>query len=142
MGTYALVWRRATSRRVSRATSLYLLAFGVVWLPSLLVRAQAMLGLAPAFPLAVLEAVCMPLQGALNAAVYGWSLPRIRDMYRTMLLGTDSLDASILRRAPSEYSPPTSLALSGSSAKPASEVALPTAQRGAEPVLGELRRVP
>ena len=30
--------------------------------------------------LAVGEAVCMPLQGALNAAVYGWSLPSIRDM--------------------------------------------------------------
>ena len=28
--------------------------------------------------LAVGEAVCMPLQGALNAAVYGWSLPSIR----------------------------------------------------------------
>ena len=35
---------------------------------------------APSFALAALEALCMPLQGALNAAVYGWSLPSIRDM--------------------------------------------------------------
>lgn len=173
------MWRRANSRRVSRTTSLYLLVFGVVWAPSLLVRVQVLVlgpARAPSFPLAALEALCMPLQGecvpprspnhatanhsspthscathasatrrrqhalqkgrsamrcplssphagALNAAVYGWSLPRIRDMYRTMLLGIDSLDAaSILRpnsaairpsgTPTSEYSPPTSRALS------------------------------
>lgn len=39
----------------------------------------------------------MPLQGALNAIVYGWSLPSIRDVYRTMLLGTDSLDTVRIR---------------------------------------------
>jgi hypothetical protein len=33
---------------------------------------------AAGYLLAVGEAVCMPLQGALNAAVYGWSLPSIR----------------------------------------------------------------
>ena len=27
----------------------------------------------------------MPLQGALNAIVYGWSLPSIRDVYRVMV---------------------------------------------------------
>ena len=58
----------------------------------------------------------MPLQGALNAAVYGWSLPSIRDVYRFMLLGTDSLEAAAEARhekqvpSPAEsadsYSPP------------------------------------
>jgi hypothetical protein len=67
---YALVWRRAHSRRVSRFTSLYLLVFGVVWAPSLLVRVQVILlgpAHAPSFPLAALEALCMPLQGEGNA---------------------------------------------------------------------------
>ena len=57
----------------------------------------------------------MPLQGALNALVYGWSLPSIRDVYRTMLLGTDGLNslqiADERNGGPdvnrSEYSPPT-----------------------------------
>ena len=46
----------------------------------------------PPFVLLVLEAFCLPLQGALNALVYGWSLPSIRDVYRAMLLGTDGAD--------------------------------------------------
>mmetsp|Transcript_26865 Transcript_26865/g.84358 ORF Transcript_26865/g.84358 Transcript_26865/m.84358 type:complete len:395 (-) Transcript_26865:193-1377(-) len=112
--TYALVCRSATEARVSRSTSLYLLVFAVVWLPSLLVRLQVLVcgaRRAPSYRLAALEAMCMPLQGALNAFVYGWSLPRIRDMYRTMLLGTDSLDAAAVLAAASHYrlgSPPTS----------------------------------
>ncbi|EOD41770.1 hypothetical protein EMIHUDRAFT_194276 [Emiliania huxleyi CCMP1516] len=80
--TYALVCRSATEARVSRSTSLYLLVFAVVWLPSLL--------------------------GALNAFVYGWTWS---DRYRTMLLGTDSLDAAAVLAAASHYrlgSPPTS----------------------------------
>lgn len=56
----------------------------------------------PLFWLAALEAVCMPLQGALNACVYGWSLPSIRDVYRSMLLGTDSGDAMDLTDASAE----------------------------------------
>tara|TARA_B110001452_G_C15172073_1_gene407360 strand:- start:910 stop:1155 length:246 start_codon:yes stop_codon:yes gene_type:complete len=50
--------------------------------------------------------------------VYGWSLPSIRDVYRFMLLGTDSIDAAAEARngaqapsptesADSTYSPPT-----------------------------------
>jgi len=94
--TWCAVARHASERRVSRITSLYLLGLALVWLPTLLRRASVLLGLAAegshgALPygLALLEAACMPLQGALNALVYGWSLPAIRDVYRTMLLGTD-----------------------------------------------------
>ena len=52
----------------------------------------------------------MPLQGALNAVVYGWSLPSIRDVYRAMLLGTHGMksigsDDRLLSRQ-SSYSPP------------------------------------
>lgn len=102
LAVYAMVWRYSSERRVSRAASLYLLAFGVVWLPSLLSRAMALVGAddatAPSLALALLEAACMPAQGALNAAVYGWSLPAIRDMYRTMLLGVDAVEGvSIVR---------------------------------------------
>ena len=50
----------------------------------------------PAFIAAAIEALCMPLQGALNAIVYGWSLPSIRDVYRTMLLGPDGLDSVMI----------------------------------------------
>jgi hypothetical protein len=93
---YALVRRHSRERRVSRTTSLYLLGFVIVWFPSLLRRLQVsyMKRSAAGYLLAVGEAVCMPLQGALNAAVYGWSLPSIRDVYRFMLLGTDSLEAA------------------------------------------------
>ena len=82
-------------RRVSRITSLYLLGFSVCWLPSLICRLQVVLSPShqPAFTFALLEAICMPRQGALNALVYGWSLPSIRDVYRTMLLGTDGLNS-------------------------------------------------
>ena len=50
---------------MSRNVSFYLLAFGIVWLPSLVTRLQVfVLGKqkAPTFALAVLEAACMPLQ--------------------------------------------------------------------------------
>jgi len=92
--TYTAVLLHSRERRVSRITSLYLLGFAVVWLPSLVCRLQAAFAddHKPVFVLALLEAVCMPLQGALNALVYGWSLPSIRDVYRTMLLGTDGLN--------------------------------------------------
>lgn len=92
--TDTAVLSHSRERRVSRITSLYLLGFGVVWLPSLVCRLQAAFAVdhEPAFALALVEAVCMPLQGALNALVYGWSLPSIRDVYRTMLLGTDGLN--------------------------------------------------
>lgn len=92
--TYTAVLANTRERRVSRITSLYLLSFAAVWLPSLLSRVQVALSASgrPAFALAALEAVCMPLQGALNACVYGWSLPSLRDLYRTMLLGADGLD--------------------------------------------------
>ena len=113
--TYAAVLAHSRERRVSRITSLYLLGFAVVWLPSLLCRLQVFLSgsRAPPYALAALEAACMPLQGALNALVYGWSLPSIRDVYRTMLLGTDGIDTlqvspsdpSLAGRSPS-YSPP------------------------------------
>lgn len=108
--TYAAVLAHSRERRVSRITSLYLLGFAVVWLPSLLCRFMVFLSgsKAPPYALAALEAACMPLQGALNALVYGWSLPSIRDVYRAMLLGTDSLE--IERERPpsvqSDYSPP------------------------------------
>jgi hypothetical protein len=62
--------------------------------------------------------VCMPIQGALNAIVYGWSLPSIRDVYRTMLLGTEAVDAhrdlqvvpsdgSLASNGSGVYSPPS-----------------------------------
>ena len=38
-------------------------------------------------------ACAQPLQGAVNAVVYGWSLPSIREIYRSQLLGSDGLDA-------------------------------------------------
>lgn len=90
---YTAVLRHSRQKRVSRITSLYLLGFAVVWLPSLLCRLQVALSPSHmlAFPFALLEAICMPLQGALNALVYGWSLPSIRDVYRNMLLGPDGL---------------------------------------------------
>jgi len=117
---FAMLFAHAAERRVSRTTSLYLLAFVVTWLPSLLVLLQVFaggVGPKPSFPLAAVEAVCMPLQGALNAAVFAWSLPSVRDTYRTMLLGTDNINTgdiirnlSQLTPSPpeSEYSPPTS----------------------------------
>lgn len=58
-------------RKVSRNVSFYLLAFGIVWLPSLVTRLQVfVLGKqkAPTFALAVLEAACMPLQARARAA--------------------------------------------------------------------------
>ena len=93
---YALVRAHSREKRVSRTTSLYLLVAVVVWSPSLVRRLQMSVFDARRadFILAVLEAVCMPLQGALNAAVYGWSLPPILDACRFMLLGTDSIDAA------------------------------------------------
>ena len=113
--TYTAVLSHSRERRVSRITSLYLLGFTVVWLPSLGAQLQAMLSSThePDFVPAALEALFMPLHGALNALVYGWSLPSIRDVYRTMLLGTDGMDAlqsspsesSLVSRSPS-YSPP------------------------------------
>ena len=167
--TYTAVLSHSCERRVSRITSLYLLGFAIVWLPSLVYRLQVLLSPThtPCFALAALEALCMPLQvcarpartcarrmrarpactelhdrpcriahaseadrhltshviaftpprlaaqGALNALVYGWSLPSIRDVYRTMLLGTDGIDTlqvspsdpSLAGRSPS-YSPP------------------------------------
>lgn len=115
LATYTAVLSHSRERRVSRITSLYLLGFTIVWLPSLISRLQVFLSPtgAIAFVPAAFEALCMPLQGALNALVYGWSLPSIRDVYRTMLLGTDGLDqlhvspseSSIIARSPS-YSPP------------------------------------
>jgi hypothetical protein len=102
--TYTAVLSHSRERRVSRITSLYLLGFTIVWLPSLICRLQVFLSPShtPSFLSAALEALCMPLQGALNALVYGWSLPSIRDVYRTMLLGTDGLDA--LQISPSQDS--------------------------------------
>ena len=115
--TYTAVLSHSRERRVSRITSLYLLGFAIVWLPSLLCRLQVVLSPShdPSYWLAALEALLMPLQGALNALVYGWSLPSIRDVYRTMLLGTDGLNslqiADERNGGPdvnrSEYSPPT-----------------------------------
>ena len=113
--TYTAVLSHSCERRVSRITSLYLLSFTVVWLPSLVSRLTVLLSptQSPVFLPAAFEALCMPLQGALNALVYGWSLPSIRDVYRTMLLGTDGLD--VLQISPSDgyptnrspsYSPP------------------------------------
>ena len=122
--TYAAVLAHSRERRVSRITSLYLLGFAVVWLPSLLCRLHVYLSgsKAPPFTLAALEAFCMPLQGALNALVYGWSLPAIRDVYRAMLLGTDRLELGDDRaRPPSarpDYSPPQPSTLIGYSAAP------------------------
>ena len=58
-------------RKVSRNVSFYLLAFGIVWLPSLVTRLQVfVLGKqkAPTFALAVLEAACMPLQARTRRA--------------------------------------------------------------------------
>lgn len=94
VGTYALVWWGSRERRVTRTTGLYLLAFAFVWLPSLIKSVKVCFFDSHAgFALAAAEAVCMPLQGALNAAVYGWSLPSIRDFFKSALLGYDSLDA-------------------------------------------------
>jgi len=106
------VVRNSRERRVSRTTSLYLLAFVIVWLPTLASRLQvhASKSSTPAFWLAIMEAACSPLQGALNAAVYGWSLPSIRDVYRRLLLGDDGLDihhSSNGGESPG-YSPPDS----------------------------------
>ena len=69
--TYAAVLAHSRERRVSRITSLYLLGFAVVWLPSLLCRLHVYLSgsKAPPFTLAALEAFCMPLQGALNTGL-------------------------------------------------------------------------
>ncbi|KAG8458890.1 hypothetical protein KFE25_004224 [Diacronema lutheri] len=98
VGTYALVWWGSRERRVTRTTSLYLLAFAFVWLPSLTKAIKVyFFDLHAGFALAAAEAICMPLQGALNAAVYGWSLPSIRDFYKSLFLGYESLDA---RRGP------------------------------------------
>lgn len=95
VGTYALVWWGSRERRVTRTTSLYLLAFAFVWLPSLTKAIKVyFFDRHAGFALAAAEAICMPLQGALNAAVYGWSLPSIRDFYKSMFLGYDSIDAS------------------------------------------------
>ena len=110
--TYAAVLTHSRERRVSRITSLYLLGFAVVWLPSLICRTQVFLSesQAPPFMLAALKAVCMPLQGALNAVVYCWSLPSIRDVYRAMLLGTHGINSigsdDRLLSGQSTYSPP------------------------------------
>jgi len=113
--TYTAVLSHSREKRVSRITSLYLLGFTIVWLPSLVSRLQVVVSptKTPAFVPSALEALCMPLQGALNALVYGWSMPSIRDVYRSMLLGTDGLDtlqvspseSSLVSRSPS-YSPP------------------------------------
>jgi hypothetical protein len=98
VGTYALVCWGSSERRVTRTTSLYLLAFAFVWLPSLTKAIKVyFFDMHAGFVLAAAEAICMPLQGALNAAVYGWSLPSIRDFYKSMFLGYESLDA---RRRP------------------------------------------
>lgn len=112
---YTAVLSHSRERRISRITSLYLLSFALVWMPSLLLRLKSLFVFAnqPAFIAAAIEALCMPLQGALNAIVYGWSLPSIRDVYRTMLLGPDGLDSvmicqsesALASRSPS-YSPP------------------------------------
>ncbi|KAJ1634560.1 hypothetical protein T492DRAFT_972633 [Pavlovales sp. CCMP2436] len=94
LGAYALVWWGSRERRVTRTTSLYLLAFAFVWLPSLTKAIKVyFFDRHAGFGLAAAEAICMPLQGALNAAVYGWSLPSIRDFYKSMFVGYDSLDA-------------------------------------------------
>ena len=56
---------------MSRNVSFYLLAFGIVWLPSLVTRLQVfVLGKqkAPTFARAVLEAACMRLQARARAA--------------------------------------------------------------------------
>ena len=94
--TYLMVWSWAREWRLSRSTSLYLLAFLFVWLPSLAIRLHVLL--APGAPLPfwlpLAAAFCTPIQGALNAAVYALSLLTIRDIYRTMLLGTAMLDVS------------------------------------------------
>lgn len=112
---YCAVLRNSRERRVSRTTSLYLLGFAVVWLPSFIARAQVVASgeedAQPVLTLAVLEAACSPLQGALNAAVYGRSLPSIRDVYRRLLLGDDGLDvpnhsAPNGSESPGHYSPP------------------------------------
>ncbi|KAL1511683.1 hypothetical protein AB1Y20_004973 [Prymnesium parvum] len=107
---YTAVIHNSGERRVSRTTSLYLLGFAVVWTPSLISRLLFML--APyeshSHVASIVEALCSPLQGALNALVYGWSLPSIRDVYRKLLLGEDEPD---LARADGyessgRYSPP------------------------------------
>lgn len=106
------VLRHALEQRSSRTTSLYLLVYAVVWAPPLLSRLVSLRShAAPTFLLAAVEAVSRPIQGALNAALYGWSLPSIRDMYRRLLLGDDGADA--LRACngtepPGGYSPPDS----------------------------------
>ena len=75
--------------QVSRIASLYLLGFGLVWAPTLLVDLAYLVAPAspPPYALAMLEAACMPLQGAINALVYSLALPAIRDVYRMLLLG-------------------------------------------------------
>lgn len=118
LGTYLLVWWGSRERRVTRTTSLYLLAFVFVWLPSLTKAIKVyFFDMHAGFVLAAAEAICMPLQGALNAAVYGWSLPSIRDFYKSLFLGYESLDrrrgSRTSSRSPSSpyerQSPPDSL---------------------------------
>jgi hypothetical protein len=108
--TFCAVVHHSRERRVTRMTSYILLGFAIVWLPSLAARAQVFFLAPPArphgapsshpnhdpnsssFALAALVAACEPLQGALNALVFGCSLPSIRDVYRALLLGPEGID--------------------------------------------------
>ena len=134
--TYSCVLSHSRERRVSRITSLYLLGFAVVWLPSLICRTQVFLSPTHTLtlPPAALEALCMPLQGALNALVYGWSLPSIRDVYRTMLLGTDGLDALQITHEDRECS----LGSLGSYSPPDHDAGLPSVLQPYPPPPGSL----
>ena len=83
--TYSRALALARAARVSHHDVL-LLSFGLVWLPSLICRRRSSSAAPPPSPSCPPRSSAhMPLRGALNA-VYGWSLPSIRDVYRTMLL--------------------------------------------------------
>ena len=110
--TYVLVIRRSAGRRISQQMSLFLLAFAIVWLPPLISRVQVLVWGAPNFEISLLVALCMPLQGLLNAVIYCWALPTIREMYRNTLLGVDSTDSNAVLKSESSpsdysYSPPS-----------------------------------
>lgn len=102
---YARVWCTPTcEKRLARLVSLFALAFSAAWGPSV-TRAVGSLafGKPVGHVVLTLEALCAPLHGALNACVYGSSLPSIWDYFRSITLGLDD-NVDALDRS-SEYSP-------------------------------------